>query len=74
MIHPNQTAINYIWEKFKLVWISDAANKTMDEVDAVQKGLLHKPFNPNSEAHQKFLLTINEKQNQLKKEYTHIEF
>lgn len=74
MVHPNQTAINYIWEKFKFVWISDIAYKTMDEVDAVQKGLLHKPFNLNSEAHQKFLLTIKEKQNQLKKEHAHIEF
>ncbi|GGK10148.1 hypothetical protein GCM10007962_00400 [Yeosuana aromativorans] len=74
MIHPNQTAINYIWEKFKFVWVSDDAYKTMDEVDAIQKGLLHKPFNPDSEAHQKFLLTIKQKQNQLKKEYAHIEF
>jgi hypothetical protein len=23
MIHPNQTAVNYIWEKFKEVWISN---------------------------------------------------
>jgi hypothetical protein len=74
MLHPNQIAINYIWEKFQEVWVSSEAIKTMKLVDEVQKGLQHKPFNPNSEAHQKFLLGIKEKQLQLKKEYPHIKF
>ena len=55
MIHPNQLAINYIWEKFQQVWISDETSKTMDAVDSIQKGFQHKPFNPNSEAHKIFL-------------------
>ena len=25
MIHPNQIAIDYIWEKFKQVWITENA-------------------------------------------------
>src|SRR5690606_41752639 len=29
MIHPNQTAINYIWEKFKMVWISEKTSNVM---------------------------------------------
>lgn len=74
MLHPNQTAVNYIWEKFQEVWVSSEAIKTMKLVDEVQKGLQHKPFNPDSEAHQKFLLGIKEKQLQLKKEYPHIKF
>lgn len=74
MLHPSQTAINYIWEKFQEVWVSSEAIKTMKLVDEVQKGLQHKPFNPNSEAHQKFLLGVKEKQLQLKKECPHIKF
>lgn len=61
MIHPNTTAINYIWERFKSVWINDNAFKIMDEVDIIQKGLQHKPFNPNSDAHQKFLENLEVK-------------
>jgi len=30
MIHPNKTAINYIWEKFQQVWISSEASITMN--------------------------------------------
>jgi len=74
MIHPNQTAVNYIWEKFKQVWISKDVLKTMDEVEAIQKGLSHKPFNSKSKAHQQFLFKINEKQSLLKKKFPQIRF
>jgi hypothetical protein len=72
MIHPNQTAIHYIWEKFKSVWISEAAFKIMDEVDTIQKGLLHKPFNSNSVAHKAFLEKLQTKLNRLKVQFPHI--
>lgn len=65
MLHPNQTAVNYIWEKFKKVCISEEANQIMDEVEIIQKGLAHKPFNPNSEAHKKFLLDLEKKKHAL---------
>lgn len=66
MIHPNQTAIHYIWEKFQNVWVSKNATEIMDAVDFIQKGLQHKPFNPNSEAHLQFLQKLEEKKNQLR--------
>lgn len=74
MIHPNQTAINYIWEKFQEVWISKEASKTMDDVDVVQKGLQHRPFNSKSEAHQKFLESLEEKIALLQKKHSDIVF
>ena len=74
MLHPNQTAIHYIWEKFQEVWISADASKTMHAVDAIQKGLQHKPFNPNSEAHQQFLQKLEAKINTLHVQFPHIIF
>ncbi|MEO8933336.1 MAG: GSCFA domain-containing protein [Xanthomarina sp.] len=74
MIHPNQTAINYIWEKFKEVWISEKASHVMEEVDAIQKGLQHKPFNPNSESHKLFLQKLQERQEKLQTHFLHISF
>jgi hypothetical protein len=61
MIHPNQTAIDYIWKRFAETSISTAVLPIMDEVESVQKALSHKPFNPNSESHQKFLLQLNQR-------------
>ncbi len=74
MIHPNNTAINYIWKKFQQVWISSEAIKTMDDVDTIQKGMLHKPFNQNSKLHQQFLQDLESKKTQIKKEFPHITF
>jgi lysophospholipase L1-like esterase len=74
MIHPSQTAINYIWEKFKDVWISNDASNIMDEVDAIQKGLQHKPFNPNSEAHKLFLQKLSIRIDKLQLVFPHISF
>lgn len=74
MIHPNQTAIHYIWEKFVYSWFKESSLSTMKRVEEIQKGITHKPFNPNSEAHQKFLDKLKFKQEQLQKEFSFMEF
>ncbi|EGV44715.1 GSCFA domain-containing protein [Bizionia argentinensis JUB59] len=74
MIHPNPTAINYIWNAFKRVWISEKASNTMEVVEVIQKGLQHKPFNSSSEAHKLFLKNLNEKQEVLQNQFGHITF
>ena len=74
MIHPNQTAIHYIWEKFTNTWFSKHTIDTMQKVEEIQKGLAHKPFNPNSEAHQKFLKKLAQKKETLIKVFPHMSF
>lgn len=74
MIHPNTLAVNYIWEKFKSVWISDDSFKTMADVDKVQKGLLHKPFNKDSDSYKKFAQNIKVQIQELQNKYSHIVF
>jgi hypothetical protein len=74
MIHPNQTAINYIWERFTNSWISEEAQITMQEVAAIQRGLAHRPFNENSEQHQQFLKTLQQKTETLQKKVPSIVF
>lgn len=61
MLHPNQTAINYIWEKFTNSFIADSEIPVLKEVEAVQKALQHKPFNPKSEKYQLFLKSVEKK-------------
>ncbi len=74
MIHPNDLAVDYIWEKFNSVWITSKAQNTMDAVDTIQKGLAHKPFNKSSDAHTKFLENLKYKQDLLKNQFPHITF
>lgn len=74
MLHPNATAINYIWERFQKVWVSESALKTMEEVEVIQKGIAHRPFNSNSEAHTKFLEQLEIRKEALQRKFKHISF
>jgi hypothetical protein len=67
MLHPNQVAVDYIWNKFTKVWVNDSAKETMQKVVEIQNGLNHKPFNENSELHQEFLRLLQIKINSLLK-------
>ncbi len=74
MIHPNQVAINYIWERFTAACIAPEAQQTMQKVDAIQKGLQHRPFNPNSVQHRSFTNKLQEKISLLQKQHPHMVF
>lgn len=69
MIHPNEIAIDYIWEQFQQVWIDEKSKPIMKDVLAIQKGLSHKPFNPKSKQHQEFLVKLKQKMKNLKDNY-----
>ena len=74
MIHPSVLAIDYIWERFKGVWVNEDIVPIMDEVETIQKGLAHRPFNSNSEAHQKFLQNLEIKKAKLQERYPFMVF
>ncbi|MDI1315765.1 GSCFA domain-containing protein [Flavobacterium sp.] len=74
MLHPSQTTIDYIWLRFLENYISEEHHATIEEVSSIQKALAHRPFNPNSEAHQKFLNSLNTKIFRLKEQFPHIRF
>ena len=74
LIHPNQLAIDIIWERFSETYFTKETFATMKEVDSIQKGLSHKPFNPNSESHLRFLKKLENQIKQLQKEFGHIQF
>jgi lysophospholipase L1-like esterase len=74
MIHPNTTAINYIWEKFIYTWFSEDSLNFMKEIDVIQKGILHRPFNENSKEHQQFLKNLESKKDTITKKFPNITF
>ena len=74
MLHPSQTAIDYIWKRFSENYISEENYATMEEVCSIQKGLAHRPFNPNTASHQKFLNTLKNKIVKLQEDFPRINF
>ena len=74
MIHPNPTAIDYIWDKFKSVWIETEAYPIMQEVNQLQKGFAHKPFNSSATEHIAFLSNLNKKAKALESRFPFMKF
>ncbi len=74
MVHPNELAVDYIWEKFKAIWISEDSHDTMNQVEVVQKGLSHRPFNPDSDEYLKFKKSLQTKITYLQERYPFMKF
>ena len=74
MVHPNALAVSYIWEKFKEVWMAQDVHKIMDEVNQIQRGLAHRPFQPLSEEHLKFKEKLQEKIARLQERFPFMDF
>lgn len=74
MVHPNYAATNYVWDKFVAACIDEPAQKIMKEINTINAAKSHKPFNPTSQQHKKFLQLNFEKVNDLSKEHPYINF
>lgn len=74
MLHPNQIAIDYIWERFSENYISKEGIATKQEIHEIQKGLSHRSFNPDSEQHRAFLSKLHKRIKTIEKKWSHIKF
>lgn len=74
MLHPNSIAIDYIWERFTQTSITNDAQSNMKEIDSIQRGLLHRPFNTNSAQNIDFRAKLQAKINIIQQRYPHIIF
>ncbi|MDX1315823.1 MAG: GSCFA domain-containing protein, partial [Eudoraea sp.] len=74
LVHPNELAVDYIWEKFRQVWIDEKIGEDMREVDAIRKGLAHRANYPDTEKHQKFIRSLEERMRRLQQKYPFMSF
>ncbi len=74
MLHPNQIAIDYVWERFSETYFSKEINSTTNEVCSIQKMINHKPINPSSILNQELNEKIKEKILKLQVEFPQIIF
>ncbi|MCD8296999.1 MAG: GSCFA domain-containing protein [Prevotella sp.] len=69
MLHPSQQAVEYIWEQFSEVYLSDNAKRFIAEWKPVKEALGHKPFNSESEEYKAFMRKTMLKVEALSKKY-----
>lgn len=58
LVHPNEVAIQYIWNKFKNSFMSNEVESIMQRIDKIKLSLQHKAQNESTIAHKKFLYNI----------------
>jgi hypothetical protein len=56
MIHPSAQAIDYIWDHFSTSFMSNESLSFIEKWSKIVNAMSHKPFNPATAEHQKFLV------------------
>lgn len=69
MAHPNEMAIDYVWQKFEEVYFSDDTKLINLKFADVHTAFHHKPVNKGTEAFTKFKSTYYKKCEALKAQY-----
>lgn len=69
LVHPNYMATEFVLEKFANTCIEEEALQLMQEVKKIVIARKHKPFQPETKAHQQFLLSHFEKVKLMQEKY-----
>ena len=69
MIHPSETAVEYIREQFAETYFSPETRRLAARIEKVRQAMLHRPFHPDTPEHRAFKKAQLEAVQQLKKEY-----
>ena len=69
MVHPNYPATEFVLEKFSETCITEASQQLMKEVRQIIIARKHRPFQPETKAHQQFLSAHFEKAKLLQDKY-----
>ena len=73
MLHPNEQAVEYIWEQLVATCFSAEAKQFMEEWRPIKEALAHRPFHPEAAAYQDFIKKTKEKAKMLELKYPNIE-
>jgi len=74
LLHPNQAAIDYIWEKFSNSYFSDSTKNLNRRIEKITSSAKHRPFHPELNGHQVFLQKQLENITAMEKEFPFLDF
>ncbi len=69
MLHISEVAVDYIWTRFRDTFFSAEALQVMRQVEKINKGINHRPFDPESETYLAFRRKLQEELKQLGNKY-----
>ncbi|MCP2042013.1 GSCFA domain-containing protein [Pontibacter sp. HSC-36F09] len=69
MVHPTEVAEDYIWDKFVNAYLGEDFRGFLKAWEKMRRAIAHRPFHPESDAHQSFLKTTLQQLQQLADRY-----
>lgn len=69
MLHPSETAVNYIWQRFSDTYFDAETQQLKKELEQLRADLNHRPLHPNTPEFQAFQAAVEKKKNGLTKRY-----
>ena len=73
LTHPNDLAVDYIWQVFSRSFFSRDCFRIMEQVEKVVQAYHHRPQKPHTEKHKQFLLNQLNFAEQLQRQYPHLD-
>lgn len=61
LLHPNEMAIQYVWEKFVAAAIDEPSRHILEDIESILQARAHRAMNPSSEKHRQFLRVYAQK-------------
>ena len=74
MLHPNEMAVDYIWEHFRGGFFTSQTEDIFKEIEKIKTAAAHRPFQITSTAHQAFLKSNLKKIEGLEKQFDFLNF
>jgi len=74
MAHPNQQAVDYIWEYFAGAFFDEKTRALCQRIERVVTAAAHRPFHPQFAGHQAFLKKQLEETGSLEQEFPGLDF
>lgn len=74
MAHPNEQAINYVWEQFSESHFNTNTKQLNEKINEITLAASHRNLHGNTEAHEKFKKTYLEKCIELEKQFPFLNF
>jgi hypothetical protein len=74
LVHPNNAAIEYIWQKFSDNFLSEETKQIIKKLDPLIKAYQHKPLYPDTDTFKKFLEKRNKLSDKLKSDFPHLQW
>lgn len=69
LLHPNEMAIDYIWNKFSQSYFSPETLEVNNQIQKIRRSLQHRPFIEQSLQHVKFLNSLIQKMEFIQKNH-----